>query len=107
MAIYQLFAVYDKKVGAFNTPLSFRSKGEAMRSFMDAVQDGKQTFARHPEDYVFMHLGSFDDETGVLDAMSTPHPVMSALDCVKANPPVADLSEATAERVSALRRSLE
>lgn len=90
--IYQLFAVYDKKVGAFNTPLSFRSKGEAMRSFMDAVSDGKQTFARHPEDYVFMHLGSYDDQSGVLDPLSTPQPVMSALDCVKAVDPFPEKS---------------
>lgn len=80
--IYKIFSVYDKKVGAFMTPFFSRSKGEAVRSFTDACSDGQHQFVKHPEDYVLMALGEYDDQTGSIIAVDSADPVMSALECV-------------------------
>lgn len=56
-------AVRDKAVDAFLQPMFFRSKGEALRSFLDAIKSNA-VFSAHPEDYDFYELGSYDDNTG-------------------------------------------
>lgn len=79
-------AVYDNGIEAYNTPMFFRALGEAKRSFLDACGPGKgqAMFVAHPEDYVLMWLGVFDDKSGVFTAVgdSGPSPVMSALEAV-------------------------
>lgn len=77
--ILSLFSIYDKKVGAFSAPMMMRSKGEAIRSFTDAVGDAKSEFCRHPEDYLLNKIGEFDDNSGVVTPMLEP--VISALEC--------------------------
>jgi len=62
--IYKIFSVHDTKVQAFMPPFVMRSKGEAVRSFTDAVQDHSGTFCKHPEDYALWQLGEFDDQGG-------------------------------------------
>lgn len=60
----EMFAVYDSAVEAFMTPFFARSKGEALRSFIDACSDGKTNFCRHPEHFALYLVGSFDDDSG-------------------------------------------
>lgn len=60
---FEIYAVRDKAVDAFVQPLFFRSKGEALRSFLDAVKSNDM-FKAHPEDYDFYSLGTYDDNTG-------------------------------------------
>lgn len=61
----EAYSVYDKAVGAFLPPLFVRSRGEAVRSFSDAVNNKEHQFSRHMMDYVLMAVGSWSDETGV------------------------------------------
>lgn len=65
-----IVAVRDAAVGTFHAPMFFRSRGEAIRSFTDAVNDPKASFGKHAADYDLFDLGDFDDETGLfhLDA---------------------------------------
>lgn len=60
---YAIFTVYDKAAGAFLPPMFMRSKGEAIRSFQDAVNASDHQFHRHAEDYVLYHLGYWQDDT--------------------------------------------
>lgn len=84
MAVMQLYSVLDKKVGAYMPIFTMRSRGEAMRSFMDAVDSDTNGFRRHAEDYVLMQVGAFNDQTGeVLGDPAGPVAVMSALDAVR------------------------
>lgn len=79
-----LFSIFDKKADAFTQPMFFRSKGEAIRSFMDAVGTAETPFCKHPEDYSFCHVGDFDDSTGAVTGMNAgPVFVMQALECVR------------------------
>ena len=85
--ILQMWAVFDHKVEAFMQPQFFRSKGEALRSFSDAVQQDGTVFTKHPEDYSFWFRGTFDDSNGsVTPASDADAAVFKALDFV---PPLA------------------
>jgi len=76
-----VFAVRDSKVGAFNQPLFFRSRGEAVRSFSDAVNKSENGFLAHADDYDFWFIGEFDDSDGRL-LPAPPERVCGASDFV-------------------------
>lgn len=62
-------SVYDVGVGAYGRPVFVRSKGEAVRSFMDELnkphsEQMPNQMRAHPQDFQLYFLGEFDDETG-------------------------------------------
>lgn len=59
-------SVYDEKVGCFMQPFCVRSRGEAIRGFMDACRDEKMAFHMHPEDYKLYLVGEFLEDSGQL-----------------------------------------
>nr|AVQ10195.1 DNA binding protein VP5 [Gokushovirinae environmental samples] len=75
------FSVRDDAVGAFLPPFFVRSKGEAIRSFTDAVADPGHQFARHKPHYILYAIGFFDDAGGVF-IPTEPLRVISALEAV-------------------------
>lgn len=84
---YEVFAVYDKAIGAYLLPFYCRNKGEAVRSFMDAVRDSTHQMHRHATDYALFEIGVFDDVSGLLIQDDKVHPVriMGALECLDAS----------------------
>lgn len=80
--ILQVYSVYDKAVAAYLNPFYARSRGEAIRSFMEACSDEKHQFARNAADYTLMYLGIWDDGSGMftLDSVGGPETVISALE---------------------------
>lgn len=76
----EIYAVHDAAVGAFNRPLFFRSRGEAIRSFADAVGVPENGFVKAPQDYTFYHIGDFDDLTAKISPLELPFRVCGALD---------------------------
>lgn len=66
MSVLAAVAVLDIKGGFFSPPMFVRSKGEAIRSFLDACADNNTTLSKHPTDYQLFLLGSFDDHSGML-----------------------------------------
>lgn len=76
----QVYTVMDKAVNAFLQPFFCRAKGEAIRSFTDAVNDPKNNFSRHSSDYTLVHLGEFDDASGIFTCHD-PVRVVSANEC--------------------------
>lgn len=75
----EIFAIYDSAVSAYMQPFFARSRGDAMRQFSDAVNDGKSPFFSHPTDYTLFVCGSWDDGGGIFDT-SPPERVASAMD---------------------------
>lgn len=63
--------VFDVQAQAYTNPQYFRTKGEAIRAFMDACGKDAQ-FAAHPEDYIFMQVGTFDWSTGAVGMSAGP-----------------------------------
>lgn len=78
--ILEVYSVMDKAVKAFLPPFFVRSKGEAIRSFSDACNDGKHQFAVHSADYLLVYLGTFDDSNGLIVGVE-PQRVISATEC--------------------------
>lgn len=62
------FAIWDVKAEVYGVPFFMRNKWEAMRAFKDLANDPNTTVGRHPEDYKLTAIGSFDDESGNLQA---------------------------------------
>lgn len=78
-----MFSVYDVKAQAYLQPFFASQKGEAIRSFTDAVNKSDHQFHRHAEDYSLFHVGQFDDNSGLVSPLTAPVPVISALECLK------------------------
>lgn len=72
------FSVYDAKAQVFSNPMYARTRGEAVRSFIDAVNAENHEFRRHAEDYTLFLVGSFDVVTGCFTAM-TPESMGNAM----------------------------
>lgn len=79
----KMFSVYDKQACAFMPPFQARAVGQAVRSFMDAVNSKDHEFARHPGDYELYHVGEFDEIAGCYDMdpnAKYPKRVLTGLD---------------------------
>lgn len=75
-----LYSVYDTAAGAYANPTPIVSKEAAIRSFGDGVRGGQNEWSKHPEDYILMYLGDFDQLSGELFS-ALPERVISALEC--------------------------
>lgn len=76
----QVFSVFDSKTAAFSQPYLFQTKGQALRSFSDSVQDPNSSFHKHPGDYTFFQLGEWDDEDGTLTPLESKLNLGTALE---------------------------
>lgn len=68
----RVYAVYDKAVQAFLSPMVFRSDGEAKRSFCDALAASESQISRHKQDYAFAFIGLYDDNLGTFICETSP-----------------------------------
>lgn len=59
-------SIRDAAAEAWLTPMFFQSKGQAVRSFTDAVNSQEGDFGKHPEDYTLFAIGEFDPDSGTL-----------------------------------------
>lgn len=78
----KVFAVRDMKALAFLQPFFSNATGAALRAFGDACEDDKSPFNKHPEDYVLYEIGSYDDCTAELVALSPVHMMATASDFI-------------------------
>lgn len=86
----EAYAVFDAAVGAYNRPMFFRSRAEAVRSFQDAVRDPQSSLGAHARDYSWCYVGDFDDSSGMFEPVSGPPVrVCGALDFVVGDEPTA------------------
>lgn len=61
-----IIAVYDAGAEAYGVPYVTDTKGTALRSFMDAIQDENSQIARHKGHYSIFKIGEYDQQTGTL-----------------------------------------
>lgn len=82
--ILEVYAVFDKQVGAYMQPFFMRTLGEAGRAFSEAVNDPSTGFFKHPGDYALCVVGVFDDATGKLTSVDGPPKVVrEAVNCLR------------------------
>lgn len=74
-------AVRDAAVMAFTPPFFVRTKGEAIRSFVQACADDKLPFKANPKDYSVWLLFEWDDSNGAVIPVEQVV-LMTAMDAV-------------------------
>jgi hypothetical protein len=79
----RFYAVRDSKVGAYSAPQVMRSDGEALRAFADAVNDKQSPMGKYPEDYSMWRIGDYDEETGIISALSVPECIGNGVSFVR------------------------
>lgn len=72
MAKKEVYSVYDTKVQFFHTPMFMRNAGEALRSWTEEANRDDSAISRHPSDFELFHLGTFDDQTGKFEMLTSP-----------------------------------
>lgn len=76
-------AVYDTVAKVYAPPFYVNTKGEALRSLSNAVNDKQMgDLAKHPSDFILYVIGSFDDNAGLLTAVVPPEKLGIASDFV-------------------------
>lgn len=75
---YKMYSVHDSKAEIFHPPFFKHSHGEAERELTTLVNDNKSTISQYPEDYNLYFVGEYNDQSGVITALATPHHVAKA-----------------------------
>lgn len=75
-------AVYDSQAQVYGQPIFTVSKGVAIRSFTDEVNNDYETnqMHKHPADFALFQLGEYDDNEGALLALQLPVKLLTALE---------------------------
>lgn len=60
--IQKMFTVFDSKAEAYLPPFFMNSKGVAIRSFSDTVNDPSSQFNKHPADFTLFELGEYNEQ---------------------------------------------
>jgi len=83
MSKLHVCTVRDVAAEAYLNPLFVRSKGEAIRSFSDEVNNKDSMLGKHPSDYVLFYLGTYDQDSAKFDLTSSPESLGVGTDFVK------------------------
>lgn len=75
--ISQIMAVRDIKMEAYNAPFTVAKVGAAIRSFTDAVNSKEGDIAKHAKDFDLFHLGTYNDETGLIESFDQPKHILN------------------------------
>ena len=59
-----LYSIFDKKAGTFMQPFVDLTDGTATRQCMDLLKNTNSPFAKFPEDFTLMRIGSWDELKG-------------------------------------------
>ncbi len=81
--LHKLYSVHDVKSEAYLQPFFLQTKGQAIRSFTDCVNDPKHQFGAHPEDYTLFELGEYDDPSAAFHLHETPHVIGKAIEFIQ------------------------
>lgn len=75
----KIYTIRDQKAECFNTPFFQKSHGEAERAFTQLVNDDKSMVHQYPDDFDLYYVGTYDDNTGVIQSLDTPQHMMKAV----------------------------
>jgi hypothetical protein len=65
------YSVFDAGTESYSAPFFCRARGEAIRSFTEAVGDPKSTVGKYPQHFSLWYVGTFDDSCCVF-TMAAP-----------------------------------
>ncbi len=65
-----IFTVHDVVSEKWGKPFFGDNAASAIRGFSEVCKDEGHEFAKHPSDYSLYHVGSFETDSGKIEAMS-------------------------------------
>lgn len=74
----KMFSIRDSKSEIFNSPFYAKTTSEAERSFRQLTNDPKSTISQFPEDFDLYEVGTYDDNSGKVSPLDTPHHIVKA-----------------------------
>ena len=80
--LHRLFSVHDAAAEGYLPPFHFPNRGQAVRTFIDTVNDPNSLFAKHPKDFTLFALGEFDDSNATFNLYPSPEPIGKAIDYI-------------------------
>ena len=84
--IVNLYAVLDKVSGVYDGPHPGKGDGEMIRNFGDHVRKEGTQINMHPEDFVLVRLGTWDDARGeVVGYLEGPEKIATGTDFIGSN----------------------
>lgn len=84
--IQKMYSIRDSKGDFFGPILLQNTELEAERTFSTLANDPKTSIAQHPEDYDLYYLGEFNNTTGKVNPLDSPHHVIKAINTVRKKP---------------------
>lgn len=78
--MHKLYVVYDSKSETYTNPTVNPARGQAIRSFSDAVNGGQGVIADHPADFTLFEIGEYDNQTGTVVIYDAKVTVANGLD---------------------------
>lgn len=66
----QVYSILDKVGKMHANPFVETNDGVALRAIQDVMKNENHQFARYPSDFALVKIGTFDEETGILQAVS-------------------------------------
>lgn len=75
----RVYSIRDAKAEVFNQPWFAKTHGEAERNFAQLTRDSKSMVSQFPEDYDLYYLGTYDDNTGMVESLDTPQHMVKAV----------------------------
>jgi len=81
----KIYSVYDSKTEAFMQPFFSLTRGQAIRSFTDAVTDSNSILSLHPSDFTLFELGEWHEVSGKIVLPSAPVSLGLAIEFVNPN----------------------
>lgn len=70
--LFKIFTIYDQKAKAHLPPFFLPEEGQAIRQFIDCVNNPEHPFGAHPEDYTLKNIGIFNDINAHIEKFDTP-----------------------------------
>ena len=85
MAKLKIFSAQDSKFGVFMTPFMLLHVGQALRAWDEVCMDGKSPMSKFPQDFCLYEVGEFDEESGLVTALSPIKRLASAAEVLAAH----------------------
>lgn len=72
-------AVFDKKTGLFDRPVTVRHLAELIRDWDILRKDPNTKMGKNPEDFDLIQIGYFEDQSGTLEVVNPHVPIASGV----------------------------
>lgn len=77
-----LFCIHDSKGKLYGPPFAKAHRGDAERTFAQLTADPQSQIKQFPEDFSLYEVGTFDQNTGKIEAYAEPRHMIKAIDTI-------------------------